>query len=660
MSRVRALLVEDNPADVLLLKEALSAVDSAHEVMITHAANLGEALVCVRQQNVDMVLLDLNLPDSSGLESVRRIRESAPHLPIVVLTGLEDESLGVQAVAEGAQDYLVKGLVQESGYLVLRAMRYATERMRHQQNLIRTRKELQELITRTPDGIAILHGDDLAYVNPALVASLGYRSPEALVGKPLMTLMQPEERAPTAALLAAARAGEPNAGARETCFVRLDGAAAILEIHPGPEIEFKGAAGLLLVSRDVTDRRRMEARLLMADRMASLGTMAAGVAHEINNPLTWVVGSLDLALDELQCGEGRGLQAVQVDRLAALIAKARQGAERVRGVVRDFKSFSRADVEEIGPVDLRRVIEYSTTLAWNEVRHRARLLKSYSDVPPVLGNEARIGQVVLNLLLNAVHAIPEGTTDRNEIEVSAGRVGPGRVFFAVRDTGSGISREDRAHIFDPFFTTKPIGSGTGLGLSICHTIVASLDGEIEVESALGKGTTFRVVLPEAGCEKTQVERAKPFGRAAIARRAPPAPDAHAPPGRVLVVDDEDDVGSLLSLALEPHEVVVVTSGGEALELLAQDQEFDVVLCDLMMPVMAGMDLYAEILRTHRDVADRVVFITGGAFTPRAQAFLKGVHNPCFEKPFDLTQLFQLIESLVRRRRDRDGAPLLAP
>src|SRR5262249_17235447 len=146
---------------------------------------------------------------------------------------------------------------------------------------------------------------------------------------------------------------------------------------------------------------------------------------------------------------------------------------------------------------------------------------------------------------------------------------------------------------------------------------------------------------------------KPWGPAAMARRAP-----QAARGRVLVVDDEEDVGSLLSVALEPHEVVVVKSGREALELLAQEQEFDVVLCDLMMAVMTGMGAYAEILGTRPDLADRVVFITGGAFTPRAQAFLKGVPNPCFEKPFDLTQLHLLIESLVSR--PRDGAPLLAP
>src|SRR5262249_34880074 len=157
---------------------------------------------------------------------------------------------------------------------------------------------------------------------------------------------------------------------------------------------------------------------------------------------------------------------------------------------------------------------------------------------------------LLNLLLNAVHAIPEGATDRNEIGISTGRAGPGRVFFAVRDTGGGISREDRVRIFDPFFSTKPIGCGIGLGLAICHTIVGSLGGEIEVESAVGEGSTFRVVLREAGAERMPADLAKASAPARTAQGARAAPDARARRGRVLVVDDEEDVGSLLGVVLE--------------------------------------------------------------------------------------------------------------
>jgi signal transduction histidine kinase len=180
-----------------------------------------------------------------------------------------------------------------------------------------------------------------------------------------------------------------------------------------------------------------------------------------------------------------------------MLREAREGAERVRHIVRDLKVFSRGDTEERTAVDPRRVMDSCANMARGEIRHRARLVKRYAETPRVSANEARLGQVLLNLLVNATHAIPEGAPDENEIRVATGVDAEGRVMMEVEDTGSGIPDDVKAHIFEPFFTTKTGGAGTGLGLSICQSIVTALGGEITVESEVGRGTTFRVFLPPA-------------------------------------------------------------------------------------------------------------------------------------------------------------------
>ncbi|WP_437690868.1 ATP-binding protein [Sorangium sp. So ce176] len=242
---------------------------------------------------------------------------------------------------------------------------------------------------------------------------------------------------------------------------------------------------------DVTERRQMETRLLLADRMASLGTLAAGVAHEINNPLAYMVTNVDFARKELRA---RGA-AARADALIAALDEAAEGGARVRHIVSGLKTFSRADDGALGPVEVDRVIQLVLRMAQQQIRSKARLVLELGPVPPVHANEAQLGQVILNLLVNAAQALPDGNEGENEIRITTAAAPPGRVRIEVRDTGPGIAPELRRRIFDPFFTTKPIGEGTGLGLAICHGIVASFGGEIGVESEVGRGACFRVLLP---------------------------------------------------------------------------------------------------------------------------------------------------------------------
>jgi PAS domain S-box-containing protein len=492
----------------------------------------------------------------------------------------------------------------------------------------RQEREVTEIIEAAPYGIAIRRERRWIYVNPALANFLGY-GPGELTGCDPLTLLHPEDRARAAERIKRSEANEEPLRSQEFRFLRRDGEIALLEVAPVRPVQFDGAPARLVVARDVTESKKMRARLLLADRMASIGTLAAGVAHEINNPLSYVVANVEYASQGIrEIGRDRPELAAAASELGEALADARQGADRVRQIVRDLKTFSRADEVSNGPVEVRRVLESTINMAWNEIRHRARLVKDYAEIPAVSANEGRLCQVFLNLLINAAQAISEGDIDRNEIRLKTYTDAAGRAAIEVRDTGLGISPEHLSRLFDPFFTTKPVGVGTGLGLSICHGIVTELGGEIEVESRLGAGSCFRVLLP-------------PAPRYAAA----PAPDPAAPAarGRLLVIDDEPLVGiSVRRLLAQLYEVEVATDAPAALELLLGGAEFDVILCDLMMPEMGGADLYEALERRAPEHLSKIVFLTGGAFTPRAAAFLERVDAPKLEKPFDRDALAAIL------------------
>jgi two-component system, NtrC family, sensor kinase len=237
-------------------------------------------------------------------------------------------------------------------------------------------------------------------------------------------------------------------------------------------------------------------QLLFADRLASVGRLAAGVGHEINNPLAFILSNLRFVQQELRELPGAPSEEARQEMITAL-SEANEGAERVRLIVQDLRALARPDDVALGPVDLAEVVRGSAKMARHEVRDRARLVEACGGVPPVRANAARLGQVFLNLIINAAHAIEPGRVEENEIRVAARLTGPGHVTVEVRDTGAGISPENLRRIFDPFFTTKPAGIGTGLGLSVCHRIITALGGEIRVESEPGRGTCFFITLPVA-------------------------------------------------------------------------------------------------------------------------------------------------------------------
>ena len=430
--------------------------------------------------------------------------------------------------------------------------------------------------------------------------------------------------------------------ASNTVLVRRDGTEIPIADSCAPIRSSGGkVSGAVLVFRDLTEHRNAEAlqakyqqRLVFLDRMASVGTLAAGVAHEINNPLAYVSANVETAIEEIRA-LGGGSSSGRMKELEQTLVEAREGIVRVTKIVRGLKTFSRIEEDRPETIDLHPVLELSINMAFNEIRHRARLVKDFGKVPRIEADDARLGQVFLNLLVNAAHAIGEGKLEGNEIRIVTSTDGEGRAVVEVRDTGPGIPPALLSRVFDPFFTTKPVGVGTGLGLAISHNIVTGMGGIIAVKSEVGRGTTFRVTLPPS----TAHQESTPACASA------PAARTHA--ATVLVVDDEPAVGMAVRRVLRGHDVTIVNSARRALDLVATGKEFDVVLSDLMMPEMSGMELYEELARAHPKIASRVVFVTGGAFTPEAHAFLDRVGNERMDKPFEVKRLRELVERFVR-------------
>ena len=485
---------------------------------------------------------------------------------------------------------------------------------------------LAQLIELMPDAIVVVGLDHaIILANVAAESMFGY-DPGALLGMPLGSLL-PEslrERHDAHVEQFFAAPSKRHMGRGQTLLARrCDGALFPVEVALN-EVPWPGGRAFAAAIRDVSDRvraleeqRRSRDRLLVTDRMASIGMLAAGVAHEINNPLAAVAGNLEFLEGALDPSESE---------VRAALRDARQGVEHVRAITLDLKVFSREVRHGAEVADAVRVVESSLRMARNEIQHRARVSCAFEPAPPIALDESRLGQVVLNLVVNAAQAIPEGDIARNEIHVAVRSAAEDRVLIEVRDTGVGMPPEVADKIFTPFFTTKSSGSGTGIGLSIAKRIVTEAGGNIDVESEVGRGAIFRVLLPAA--------------------KAPlPEPPAHATAsaatrrGAVLVIDDEAPVAAMIRRLLRAdHDVTAVSSAHDALARIESGERFDVVLCDLMMPQMTGMEFHARLLEVAPEVARRVVFLTGGAFTSKARAFLDAVPNERIEKPFERAHL----------------------
>jgi PAS domain S-box-containing protein len=434
----------------------------------------------------------------------------------------------------------------------------------------------------------------------------------------------------------------------ETVHRRKDGTTFPVEVGSRSAM-VGGELMLLSVIRDITDRRQIQAGLVQADRLSTFGMMAAGIAHEINNPLAYAITNIDVLARRLAALSADARQdpanpdqragdslASGLAQCAEMILIAQEGVGRVRSIVRDLKMFSRDDHGMVERVDIRSILESSINIARGEIRHRARVGRDYGEVPFVESSSSRLGQVFLNLLVNAAQAIPDGRTD-GEIRVVTRMASNGDVIVDVIDNGVGIEEHSIDRIFDPFMTTKPAGEGTGLGLHIARTIVRAAGGEVSATSQVGVGTTMRVTLPSKE-------------RNALTPDTPAAVAAATHSARILIIDDEQPIGvTLRALLSPPHRVDVTVSAVEALERINAGEIFDVIFCDIMMPEVTGIKFHEIVTATHPEIASRIVFMTGGISAPEVHKFLQATGARCLEKPFSDAELEAEISNVLTKK-----------
>jgi PAS domain S-box-containing protein len=510
MSRrvVEVLCFEDNPSDSFLIREHLRET-TVEEFVVTPAVRLRDGLTCLQTKAFDVILLDLGLPDSQGLETFRGVYERTQGTPIVVLSGLSDETVALRTLQEGAQDYLVKGEIGEN--VLIRSIRYAIERQRVQQELDRAHAENALILDSIPN---FLIGVDQAGCifrwNHLAEATFGLKS-EEVVGQPLEQCPIEWNQEELSALIAACRDSAPTKS--EISIRTRESKNAILGITLNAIRSKNGEqAGFLLIGSDISERKLLEDQLRQAQKMESVGRLSAGIAHQINSPMQFVSDNAHF-LDKSFSTLSRVLEThrqslaiekeLKLDYLLAEVPTAfrelRDGIERIRQIITAMKVFSHPGTTK-KTVDINEAIQSTVVIARNEWKYAADVVTDFdSNLPAVSCFAGEFNQVILNLIVNAAHAIAEANAaqrkDKGTIKIGTRRDG-GWIEIRISDTGTGIPEDVRHRIFDPFFTTKEVGKGTGQGLALAYAVIVEKHGgTIEVETEVGAGSTFIVRLP---------------------------------------------------------------------------------------------------------------------------------------------------------------------
>lgn len=629
---IQVLIIEDNPGDARLLQELLREVNSV-QFQLSQAASLQVGLEQLKNQTFDIVLLDLSLPDSQGLATFITLHQQSPAVPVVVITGLNDETLADRAVQAGAQDYLIKG--QVSSDLLARAIRYAIERNRTEQRI----REQAALLDIATDAILVcdLEGRILFW-NKGAERLYGWQAADALGQKASELLYKPASLQFAVAQQALIAQGEWYGELEQ---VTRSGQPLVVESRwTLMRDDDQRPKSVLGVSTDITAKKQLEAQFLRAQRMESIGTLAGGIAHDLNNILTPILATAQLLQIKLPTADERTQQMfrmieVNTKRGAALVKQVLSFARGIEGkhTVLQAKHLI-WEVEQIISETFPKSIEVQIQVA--------------SDLWSVSGNATQLHQVLMNLCVNARDAMPQGgllqiAADNFTADESYARMNleakPGSyIVVSVTDTGLGIAPEVLDRIFEPFFTTKPVGEGSGLGLSTVAGIVKSHGGFVNVASVVGKGTQFKIFLPSVNT-------------LAVLQQ----PDSQIPAGEgelILVVDDESAICEISEKLLLSYQYRALTAhdGIEAIALYVEHkQEVSAVVVDMMMPAMDGI----ATIRTLQKINPQVKIIASSGLTPSDELVTSALGIQDFlAKPYTAQEFLTTIHTVLRRPGSR--------
>ncbi|MEO7112724.1 MAG: response regulator [Polyangiaceae bacterium] len=580
-------------------------------------ATASDLLAAIERERPSLILIDVGFGgENAGIATAAQLRERFD-VSVVYLTAFPDDAMLARAKATSPYGYLIKPFTD-------RELKTAIDVALHKHELEASAAK-ERWFSAEFDGsgeilIAIDAGSVVRFLSASAEGLTALRTRDA-VGKSLADVLklvsvdgQPASRAQGQRL-------------PKTFHVAAPG-ERVVELH------------------DVSDRMILEKRLGVAERLVSVGAMAAGTAVEIDSPLTYVISNMSAATDRIESIRAhlsersvveRSSVEAELSELGEILREASEGAERVRGIVHELHRFAGARSRAATLVDLPNVLDLAAKAIDSMVGSRARIRREYGTTPFVQANEGELTQLFTNLLSNAADSIDEGAPEKNSIRIVTFTDDVGRAVIEVRDTGHGVAPQQLAHVFDREFTTRPFGEDRGLGLSICRGIVQALRGEITMDSTLGEGTCVRVALPPTRPAEKARATLRGGGTVGAWRR-----------GRILIIDDDPAVArSTARVLTRDHDVFVENEGARALERLLGEEIFDVILCDLAMPGISGADLYETISSTRPELATRFVFLTGGAFSREARAFLDGVPNVSLQKPFSIDSLRKILRDYIR-------------
>jgi two-component system, cell cycle sensor histidine kinase and response regulator CckA len=604
------------------------------------AGSAREALLRAAERPPDLALVDIRIKgDEDGIDTAEKLRREY-RIPVVYLTAYADPATVERAKHTEPYGYLVKPVdtAELRSTVELSIYKHSMER-----KLAERERWLETTLRSIAEGVVCVDSrGSVTFMNAAAEAMTGVAADEATGHDADDFLQFADARArPVSSPLAEALRTRAPVELSEELLLMSRGGEVMIGDSAAPVSADGELLGAVMVFRDVGEQRRLRRQLEISGRLASLGTMAAHMAHEINNPLaivtanaSFITQKLGVLREELERPPANLDPACRrhLEAIAEALAETETAAFRVGRVVSDLRTFARPPQGDRRRADVIQAVEWAVRAIGPELGQRARLTTEFGRVPLVAAEEGRLRQVFLNLLLNALEAIQPGAVDANQIRVVA-RLQQGRVVVEVRDSGCGIPPDAMAQIFEPFFTTKEVGVGTGLGLSVCYGIVKSLGGEVQAESQAGKGSVFRVLLPPAADD----EPIEPHQSAAGPRR--PA---------VLVVDDDPVMLKVVGTVLDPdYDVTSARTAWRALELAQESGPYDLILCDVTMPGITGLDFFGELRVASPDLAGRVAFMTGGTASAEIQAFLGSVENRVLMKPFDVAELRAFIDDLLK-------------
>lgn len=643
--RPRILIVEDEGLVALDIERSLKEV--GFEV-VGKVASADEAMECAAATKPDLVLLDVNIHgDLDGIETAEQLTREHD-VAVAYLTAHADPSTIERASRRAPGGFLLKPFKREDLYSLveIELVRARMARMERQvrerdQLLVTTLRSIGDAVFATDRNMAV------TFMNGAAESLVGWTFAEA-AGRPIHDVVQLRDEASGASLSAVmteAMWGRSPCRVASATLVTRGGALRLVSDNIAPILDGEELLGCVVVLVDVTEQRTLARRLELADRMTSLGKHSASIGHDVNNALTIVAGNLMYLGEEVERSFS-ATPAVHPGKAAELrqaLADARAGAERIEQIAVRLRLFGGEEARSES-VDVSEVLAWALGVTEREWKSRARVSLDLQRVPHVEGDEVRVGQIFLELLSRASQAVPPGNVDGHEIRIVGGRDADGWAIVTMSHSGgwSGPAILDR--VADSATTRagatvrSAAVAATATRLSICAGIVRELGGEI-TQSVIGEMDEVRVRLPAA-----QTIRLRP------ARRLPSRDDADVR-AKVLVVDDEELVGQVVVRVLSAeHEVVAVQSGAEAVELLRRGAPFDVVICDLVMPEMGGLDLFYW-LRTQRpELVPGFMFLTGGAIDRKTSVALDRLVEPRMQKPFEPSELRALVTTLVRRRR----------